>query len=36
VLFVLFVPNGILGSVRDRLGGTVANRLPAHLERYRR
>jgi len=36
VLFVLFVPNGILGTVRDRLGGTVANRLPAHLERYRR
>ncbi|WP_425499257.1 branched-chain amino acid ABC transporter permease [Natronosalvus rutilus] len=36
VLFVLFVPNGLLGSIRDRLGGTVANRLPAHLERYRR
>ena len=36
VLFVLFVPNGLLGSVRDRLGGTVAKRLPAHLERYRK
>ncbi|MFP8890055.1 branched-chain amino acid ABC transporter permease [Natrialbaceae archaeon A-CW2] len=36
VLFVLFVPNGLLGSVRDRLGGTVAKCLPAHLERYRR
>nr|WP_252698591.1 branched-chain amino acid ABC transporter permease [Natronosalvus vescus] len=36
VLFVLFVPNGLLGSVRDRLGGTVSKRLPAHLERYRR
>ena len=36
VLFVLFVPNGLLGSVRDRLGGTVAKRLPDHLERYRK
>ncbi|WP_290814939.1 branched-chain amino acid ABC transporter permease [Halovivax sp.] len=36
VLFVLFVPNGLLGTVRDRLGGTVAKRLPDHLERYRR
>ena len=36
VLFVLFVPNGILGSLRDRLGGTVADRLPEHLDRYRR
>ncbi|TYL37603.1 branched-chain amino acid ABC transporter permease [Natronococcus pandeyae] len=36
VLFVLFVPNGLLGSTRDRLGGTVAKRLPASLERYRR
>ena len=34
VLFVLFVPNGILGSLRDRLGGTVADRLPAHARRY--
>ncbi len=36
VLFVLFVPNGLLGTVRDRLGGPVAKRLPDHLERYRR
>ncbi|OYR51382.1 branched-chain amino acid ABC transporter permease [Halorubrum sp. Ea8] len=36
VLFVLFVPNGILGTVRDRLGGTVGKRLPERLRRYRR
>ncbi|WP_436347982.1 branched-chain amino acid ABC transporter permease [Natronorubrum sp. FCH18a] len=36
VLFVLFVPNGLLGSVRDRLGGPVSKRLPDVLERYRR
>ena len=36
VLFVLFVPNGLLGTVRDRIGGTVAKRLPDHLDRYRR
>ena len=36
VLFVLFVPNGILGTLRDRLGGTVGKRLPEHLRRYRR
>jgi branched-chain amino acid transport system permease protein len=36
VLFVLFVPNGILGTARDRLGGTVAKRLPERLRRYRR
>ena len=34
VLFVLFVPNGILGTLRDRLGGTVADRLPDHVRRY--
>lgn len=34
VLFVLFVPNGILGTVRDRIGGKAAERLPAHLDRY--
>ncbi len=34
VLFVLFVPNGLLGTVRDRLGGPVAKRLPAHVRRY--
>ena len=36
VAFVLFVPNGLLGTVRDRIGGTVAKQLPDHLERYRR
>ena len=36
VLFVLFVPNGILGTVRDRLGGPVGKRLPERLRRYRR
>jgi branched-chain amino acid transport system permease protein len=29
VVFVLYVPNGLLGTLRDRLGGTVADRLPA-------
>jgi branched-chain amino acid transport system permease protein len=33
---VLFVPNGILGTLRDRLGGTVGKRLPDHLRRYLR
>jgi len=36
VLFVLFVPNGILGTLRDRLGGKVGKRLPERLRRYRR
>ena len=36
VLFVLFVPNGILGTLRDRLGGTVGKRLPDYLRRYRK
>jgi branched-chain amino acid transport system permease protein len=31
VLFVLYVPNGIVGTVRDRLGGRVAKRLPERL-----
>jgi len=31
VLFVLYVPNGILGTVRARLGGPVAKRLPERL-----
>ncbi len=36
IAFVLFVPRGILGSVRTRLGGTVAERLAERLDRYRR
>ena len=36
VLFVLFVPRGLLGTLRDRLGGTVAEKLPERLDRYRR
>nr|WP_267641727.1 branched-chain amino acid ABC transporter permease [Haloarchaeobius amylolyticus] len=34
VVFVLYVPHGLLGTLRARLGGTVAKRLPAHVERY--
>ena len=34
VLFVLFVPNGLLGTLRDRLGGPVGKRLPARIRRY--
>lgn len=33
VLFVLYVPNGLLGTVRDRLNGTVAERFPAWLRK---
>lgn len=36
VAFVLFVPNGILGTVRDRIGGKAAKHLPAHLHNYYR
>ncbi|MDS0475559.1 branched-chain amino acid ABC transporter permease [Natrinema sp. 1APR25-10V2] len=36
VLFVLFVPNGLLGSVRDRLGDTAGTALGDRLQRYRR
>ena len=36
ILFVLYVPEGILGTLRERLGGTVAEKLPEHLDRYRR
>jgi branched-chain amino acid transport system permease protein len=36
ILFVLFVPRGILGTLRARLGGTVAEKLPERLDRYRR
>ncbi len=31
VLFVLYVPNGLLGTVRDRLGGPVAKRVGARV-----
>lgn len=31
VLFVLFVPNGLLGTVRDRLGGPVGKQLAKRL-----
>ncbi len=31
VLFVLFVPNGLLGTVRDRLGGPVGKQVAARL-----
>jgi branched-chain amino acid transport system permease protein len=33
VLFVFYVPNGLLGTVRDRLGGTVARTLPNRASR---
>jgi branched-chain amino acid transport system permease protein len=36
VLFVLFVPDGLLGTVRQRVGGPVGKHLPAHLRRYLR
>ncbi|WP_264783093.1 branched-chain amino acid ABC transporter permease [Haladaptatus sp. T7] len=35
VLFVLFVPNGLLGTLRDRLGGPVSKEIPARLRRFR-
>ena len=31
VLFVLYVPSGLVGTLRGRLGGPVAERLPAKL-----
>ncbi|WP_425487807.1 branched-chain amino acid ABC transporter permease [Natronomonas salina] len=36
VLFVLFVPRGLLGTLRDRLDGTVAEAVARRLRRYRR
>jgi len=33
VLFVLYVPNGLVGTARAYLGGTVAKQVP---ERFRR
>ena len=35
ILFVLYVPEGILGTLRSRLGGTVAEKLPERFQRYR-
>jgi branched-chain amino acid transport system permease protein len=36
IAFVLFMPRGILGALRDRLGGTLAEKLPERIDRYRR
>jgi branched-chain amino acid transport system permease protein len=36
VVFVLYVPGGLLGSLRNRLGGTVAKQLPTYLRNLRR
>ncbi|WP_418771555.1 branched-chain amino acid ABC transporter permease [Halobacterium yunchengense] len=36
VVFVLYVPGGLLGWLRDRMGGTVAKRLPVYLRNLRR
>ncbi len=33
VVFVLFVPNGLLGTIRDRLGGPVAKQVAERLKR---
>jgi branched-chain amino acid transport system permease protein len=35
VLLVLYVPSGLLGTVRKRLGGTVAARVARRIERHR-
>jgi branched-chain amino acid transport system permease protein len=35
VLFVLYVPNGLLGTLRERLGGTVASWTARQVERRR-
>lgn len=36
VLFVLYVPNGLLGTIRARLGGPVGKRIADRIKRYRR
>ncbi|MFB6269505.1 MAG: branched-chain amino acid ABC transporter permease, partial [Halobacterium sp.] len=36
VVFVLYVPGGLLGSLRARLGGPVAKRLPTYLRNLRK
>ena len=33
ILFVLFVPQGLLGTVRERIGGSAAEKLPGYLRR---
>jgi branched-chain amino acid transport system permease protein len=35
IFFVLYVPNGLLGTLRDRLGGTVAAWVASQLDRRR-
>ncbi|MFB6193597.1 MAG: branched-chain amino acid ABC transporter permease [Halobaculum sp.] len=35
VAFVLYVPNGLLGTVRDRFGGPLAKTLPDAVRRWR-
>ena len=34
IFFVLVVPQGLLGTIRERIGGTAAENLPDHLRRY--
>jgi branched-chain amino acid transport system permease protein len=34
VLFVLYVPNGLLGTLRVRMGGTVAGQTAARIKRW--
>ena len=34
VLFVLYVPNGLLGTLRDRVGGTVAGTVGERIRRW--
>jgi branched-chain amino acid transport system permease protein len=34
VLFVLYVPNGLLGTIRVRMGGTVAGQTAARIKRW--
>lgn len=34
ILFVLYVPNGVLGTLYTRLGGSAEEKLPAAMRRY--
>ena len=36
IVFVLYVPGGLLGSLRNRLGGSVAKQLPTYLRNLRK